>query len=132
MSDGSAACWISFLKDFIKSFKWICLSMCKTYFIYSLTKQVAAVLVLKFCLSSSKISAIVCSKLKLSKSLFHAPLLLGLMVSSGSSPFPATLNSVSEAVSWQLCCFSFDVNTALKFFMYLSNNKTCFDLTCRQ
>ena len=45
------------------------------YLIFSLAKQVAAVLVLKFSLSSSKISAITCPKLKL---FSYVLLLLGM------------------------------------------------------
>ena len=48
------------------------------YLIFSLAKQVAAVLVLKFSLSSSKISAITCPKLKLSKLFSYVLLLLGM------------------------------------------------------
>ena len=130
MSDGGAASSISFLKDFIKSFIWICLSMSKIYLNFSLTKQVAAVLALKFYRSSSKILAVACSKLKLPKSLSHVLLYLGMTVSSGSSICPSTLNSLLEIVPWEPCCFSFVVNTALKYFMYLSKNQPCFDLTC--
>ena len=115
MSNGGAASSISFLKDFIKRFIWICLSMSKIYFIFSLTKQVTAELTLK---------------LKLSKSLSHALLLLGMTVSYDPSTCPSTLKSVSEIVPWQPYRFSFVVNTSLKYFMYFSKNQTCSDLTC--
>ena len=87
------------------------------YLIFSLAKQVAAVLVLKFSLSSSKISAITCPKLKLSKLFSYVLLLLGMTLAMNNQL--SIRNSTLTA-----CSFSFVVNTALKYFIYLSKNQT--------
>ena len=70
------------------------------YLIFSLAKQVAAVLFLKFSLSSSKISAITSSKLKLSKLFSYV--LLGMTLAMNNQP--SIRNSTLTALWFLICC----------------------------
>ena len=72
------------------------------YLIFSLAKQVAAVLFLKFSLSSSKISAITSSKLKLSKLFSYVLLLLGMTLAMNNQP--SIRNSTLTALWFLICC----------------------------